>query len=149
FTGSSPQTTGPVNAVAPITASAVYYVVKAITDPSIPPNKGTFRDIEIIAPEGTVVNARHPAPTNAANGATSQRLVDVLLGALHQAVPDRVCAASTGSMNSVQIGGRRQSTGEYYVHPETYGGGYGATVAADGASGVQTHMTNTRNAPVE
>ena len=149
FTGSSPQTTGPVNAVAPITASAVYYVVKAITDPSIPPNQGTFRDVEIIAPEGTIVNARHPAPTNAANGATAQRLVDVLLGALHHAVPDRVCAASTGSMNSVQIGGRRAATGEYYVHPETYGGGYGATASADGASGVQTHMTNTRNAPVE
>lgn len=149
FAGSSPQTTGPVNAVAPITISAVYYVVKAITDPSIPPNHGTFRDVEILAPEGTIVNARHPAPTNAANGATAQRIVDVLLGALYQAMPDRVCAASTGSMNSVQIGGYRSSTKEYYVHPETYGGGYGATARADGASGVQTHMTNTRNAPVE
>lgn len=149
FAGSSPQVTGPVNAVRPITVSAVYYVVKAITDPSIPPNQGTFQRVEILAPEGTVVNARHPAPTNAANGATSQRIVDVLFGALYQAVPDRVCAAATGSMNSVQLAGFRPETREYFVHPETYGGGYGATSASDGASGVQTHMTNTRNAPVE
>jgi len=149
FSGSSPQVKGPVNAVIPITVSAVYYVVKAITDPTIPPNHGTFENIEIIAPEGTVTNARHPAATNAANGPTAQRMVDVLLGALYKAVPERVCAASTGSMNSVQLGGFRKATREYFVHPETYGGGYGATHAADGASGVQTHMTNTRNAPVE
>jgi len=149
FSDCSPQVRGPVNAVMPITASAVYYVVKAVTDPTIPPNHGTFQNVEIIAPEGTIANARHPAATNAANGPTAQRMVDVLLGALYKAVPQRVCAASTGSMNSVQLGGFRRSTREYFVHPETYGGGYGATHGADGASGVQTHMTNTRNAPVE
>jgi N-methylhydantoinase B len=149
FTGTSPQTQGPINAVRPITMAAVYYVVKAVTDPAIPPNAGTFRRIEVITPEGTVVNARFPAATNAANGATSQRLVDVLLGVMAQAVPLRVCAAATGSMNSIQIGGYNSATRSYYVHPETYGGGYGATHGADGSSGVQTHMTNTRNAPVE
>lgn len=149
FSDSSPQVRGPVNAVMPITASAVYYVVKAVTDPTIPPNHGTFANVEIVAPEGTIANARHPAATNAANGPTAQRMVDVLLGALYKAVPERVCAASTGSMNSVQLGGFRKATRDYFVHPETYGGGYGATHGADGASGVQTHMTNTRNAPVE
>jgi N-methylhydantoinase B len=149
FTGTSPQVRGPVNAVLPIAASAVYYVIKALTDPTMPPNEGTFRRISLVAPEGTVVNARFPAATNAANGATSQRLVDVLMGAMAKALPDRVCAAATGSMNSIQIGGYDRASGRYYVHPETYGGGYGAMAGGDGAGGVQTHMTNTRNAPVE
>ena len=149
FTGSSPQTRGPVNAVRPMTLACVYYVVKAITDPSIPPNAGTFRRLDVITPEGTVVNARFPAPTGQGNSITCQRIVDVLLGAMAQAVPDRVCAAGTGSMNGIHLSGFNTKTQTYYSHIETYGGGYGATSTQDGESGVHTHMTNTRNAPVE
>ncbi|MEM7127784.1 MAG: hydantoinase B/oxoprolinase family protein [Chloroflexota bacterium] len=149
FTGSSPQTRGPVNAVRPMTLSSVYYTVKAITDSTIPPNSGTFRRLDVFTPEGTVVNARFPAPTGQGNSITCQRIVDVLLGAFAQAVPDRVCAACTGSMNGMHIGGFDQETQQYFSHIETYGGGYGATGHGDGESGVHTHMTNTRNAPVE
>ena len=149
FSGSSPQTRGPVNAVRPMTLSSVYYAVKAITDSTIPPNAGTFRGLEVYTPEGTVVNARFPAPTGQGNSVTCQRIVDVLLGALAQAVPERVCAACTGSMNGIHIGGFDQANARYFSHVETYGGGYGATVDGDGESGVHTHMTNTRNAPVE
>ena len=149
FTGSSPQTRGPVNAVRPMTLSCVYYAVKAVTDSTIPPNEGTFRRLDVITPEGTVVNARFPAPTGQGNSITCQRIVDVLLGALAQAVPDRVCAACTGSMNGINIGGFDQETQKYFSHIETYGGGYGASAQRDGESGVHTHMTNTRNAPVE
>lgn len=149
FTGSSPQTQGPVNAVRPMTLSSVYYAVKAITDSTIPPNAGTFRCLDVFTPEGTVVNARFPAPTGQGNSVTCQRIVDVLLGALAQAVPDRVCAACTGSMNGMHIGGFDEENQRYFSHIETYGGGYGATGYGDGESGVHTHMTNTRNAPVE
>lgn len=149
FTGSSPQTQGPVNAVRPMTLACVYYVVKAITDPSIPPNVGTFRRLDVVTPEGTVVNARFPAATGQGNSVTCQRIVDVLLGAMAQALPDRVCAAGTGSMNGIHISGFDTDTRTYFSHIETYGGGYGATSTADGESGVHTHMTNTRNAPVE
>lgn len=149
FTGSSLQRQGPVNAVRPMTLACVYYVVKAITDPSIPPNVGTFRRLNVITPEGTVVNARFPAATGQGNSVTCQRIVDVLLGAMTQAVPDRVCAAGTGSMNGIQLSGFNTDMRTYFSHIETYGGGYGATSSGDGESGVHTHMTNTRNAPVE
>lgn len=149
FTGSSPQTKGPLNAVRPMTLSCVYYAVKAVTDPSIPPNHGSFRDLNVITPPGTVVNAQFPAATGQGNSITCQRMVDVLLGALAQAVPDRVCAAGTGSMNAIHLGGFDRSRGTYYSHVETYGGGYGASQEGDGESGIHTHMTNTQNAPVE
>ncbi len=149
FTGTSAQSRGPLNAVLPMTLACVYYVVKAITDQTIPPNEGTYRRIHVQAEEGSLLNARLPAATGYGNATTVQRVVDVLLGALSKAVPERVCAASTGSMNSLHLGGLYPGTTTYYSHIETYGGGYGATLTADGASGVHTHMTNTRNAPVE
>ncbi|HXX39878.1 MAG TPA: hydantoinase B/oxoprolinase family protein [bacterium] len=149
FTGTSPQAVGPINAVRPMTLACVYYVIKAITDPSIPPNVGTFRRIDVVTPEGTIVNARFPAPTGFANGITCQRLADVMLGALAQAVPERVCAAATGAMNGLQLGGFDAKRRTYFSHVESYGGGYGAAYDQDGTSGVHTHMTNTRNAPVE
>ena len=98
---------------------------------------------------GTVVNAEFPAPTGQGNSITCQRIVDVLLGALAQALPDRVCAACTGSMNGIHIGGFDRTEQRYFSHIETYGGGYGGSAQGDGESGVHTHMTNTRNAPVE
>jgi len=149
FTGTAPQSRGPLNAVRPMTLACVYYVVKALTDPSIPPNEGTYRRIEAVTPPGTLVNAVFPAATGYGNSVTCQRIVDVLLGALAQAVPDRVCAAATGSMNALHLGGVHPETGAYFSHIETYGGGYGGCARGDGESGVHTHMTNTRNAPIE
>ena len=149
FTGTSPQTEGPLNAVKPMTLSCIYYVLRAVTDPTIPPNTGTFRNIEIIAPEGSLVNAHFPAATGSGNSITCQRIVDTLLGALAKAVPDKIGAAATGSMNGVQMGGYNPETHSYFTHGETYGGGYGGSKQFDGTSGVNSHMTNTRNAPVE
>lgn len=149
FTGTDPQCRGPLNAVRPMTLACAYYAVKAITDPSIPPNEGTFRRVDVTAPEGSLVNAVFPAATGQGNATTCQRIVDTLLGALAQAVPDRVCAAATGSMNGMHVAGLYPGTRTYYSHIETYGGGYGGAAAGDGESGVHTHMTNTRNAPVE
>jgi len=149
FTGSAPQCRGPLNAVRPMTLACVYYVIKSLTDPSIPPNEGTYRRIDVVTPPRTIVNASFPAATGFANATTCQRIVDVLLGAFAQAVPDRVCAAATGSMNELHIGGFDSDTQTYFSHIETYGGGYGGYARGDGESGVHTHMTNTRNAPVE
>jgi N-methylhydantoinase B len=149
FTGTARQARGPVNAVRPMTLACIYYAVKALTDPSIPPNEGTYRRIDAVTPPGTLVNAVFPAATGFGNSITCQRIVDVLLGAFAQALPDRVCAAATGSMNALHLGGIHPETGAYYSHIETYGGGYGGCARGDGESGVHTHMTNTRNAPVE
>jgi N-methylhydantoinase B len=149
FTGSSPQTRGPLNAVRPMTLSCVYYAFKTITDPSLPLNEGTFRQIEVITPAKTIINASFPSPTNGANGITCQRIVDVLLGALGQAAPEKICAACAGAMSGVQLGVFDSKLNMYYAYGESYGGGYGATYNQDGTSGIQTHMTNTRNAPIE
>jgi N-methylhydantoinase B len=103
----------------------------------------------VITPEGSLVNAVFPAATGSGNSITCQRLVDVLLGALAKAVPEKVCAAATGSMNGIQIGCFNPATNSYFVNGETVGGGYGGIFDQDGTSGVNTHMTNTRNTPVE
>ncbi len=149
FTGSSPAVKGSVNSVYGITSACVYYVVKALTDPTIPSNEGTYRPIEIDAPENSVVNARFPSAMGLANTITSQRIVDVLLGAFYQAIPERVCAACTGAMTPCGFGGMNPRTKRYFSYVETYGGGYGAAINQDGISGVHTHMTNSRNAPTE
>jgi N-methylhydantoinase B len=103
----------------------------------------------VLAEEGSLVNASFPAALCNANILTDQRIVDVLLGAMFQAVPEKVCAACSGEMNLVNIGGINPRTGEYFNYVETYGGGQGALYCQDGMDGVQTHLTNTRNAPVE
>ncbi|XID93822.1 hydantoinase B/oxoprolinase family protein [Paenibacillaceae bacterium WGS1546] len=149
FTGTSPQTRGPLNCVRPMALACIYYVIRAVTDPSIPPNAGTFRRIEVITPEGSLVNARFPAATGSGNSVACQRIVDTLLGAMAQVLPSRVPAAATGSMNGVQMGGFNPERQAYFTYGETYGGGYGGMIDQDGTSGVNTHMTNTRNAPVE
>jgi len=149
FSGTSEQTEGPLNAVRPLTLSCVYFVTKAVIDPGLPTNDGAYRPINVHTPEGTVVNANFPAPTGIANAITSQRIVDALLGAFREIVPEQVMTASAGTMNGVTIGGEKPESGEFYSYVETYGGGQGAMHDLDGMDGVHTNMTNTRNAPVE
>jgi N-methylhydantoinase B len=149
FAGSSPQTRGPVNAVEPVTRAATAYAVRCVLGGDFPANDGAFRPIEVAAPPGSVVNARPPAAVSAGNVETSQRIVDAVLGAFARAVPDRVPAASSGTMNNLLIGGLDPRTGRPFAYYETLGGGHGAGPGWDGASAMQAHMTNTRNTPVE
>jgi N-methylhydantoinase B len=149
WSGSSPQVAGPVNAVYAVTASATYYAARVLTDPGIPPNAGCYRPIEIIAPRGSVVNAVFPAAVVGGNLETSQRMVDVILGAFSQIAPERTIAACQGTMNNVAIGGIDPRSGRPYTLYETIGGGFGARPARDGVDGVHSHMTNTLNTPVE
>jgi N-methylhydantoinase B len=147
FTGSAPQQPGSINAVLPITMSAVYYVFRCLLTLDIPNNEGCLYAINIAAPEGTVVNAIHPAAVAGGNVETSQRIVDVLLGALSKGLPDLIPAASQGTMNNITIGGINE--GRPFTYYETIGGGMGAYKGGDGPSGVHSHMTNTLNTPVE
>lgn len=152
FSGSAPQQKGSINAVYAITLSAVYYVFRCLIALDVPNNAGCLIPIEVIAPEGTVVNAQHPAPVAGGNVETSQRIVDVLLGALAKAVPERIPAASQGTMNNITIGGMGAGDSPQrgsFAYYETIGGGMGALPDRDGASAVHSHMTNTLNTPVE
>ena len=149
FTGTSPSVAGPVNAVYAVTASATYFTIRALTDPDIPPNAGCYRPIEIVATQGSVVNADPPAPVVGGNLETSQRIVDVILGAFSKLCPERVVAACQGTMNNITIGGINPRTGKPYTLYETIGGGFGARPNKDGVDGVHSHMTNTLNTPVE
>ncbi|QLD87699.1 hydantoinase B/oxoprolinase family protein [Natronomonas salina] len=148
FDGTAPQTEGPINAVAAVTASATYYAVRAVTDPDIPPNAGCYRPIEIDAPSGTVVNPDPPAAVVGGNLETSQRVTDVVLGAFAQAVPERAVAGCQGTMNNVTFGGADES-GEPFAFYETQAGGFGAHAAGDGMDAVHVHMSNTLNTPAE
>ncbi len=149
FTGSDAQVRGSVNANSAITLSAVMYVFRSIIPGEVPCNAGLMRPIRVIAPEGTVVNAKTPAAVAGGNVETSQRITDVLLGALAQAIPARIPAASSGTMNNLSLGGVDPGTGKPFAYYETIGGGMGASPERDGLDGVHTHMTNTRNTPVE
>ncbi len=149
FTGSAPESAGPMNATEAVTRSACYYVVRCLVDEDIPMNDGAFNCIEVIAPERTVVNARPYRAVSAGNVETSQRITDVLLGALAQAFPDRIPAASQGTMNNLMIGGLDPVRGGQFAYYETICGGAGASAVGAGASAVHTHMTNTRNTPIE
>lgn len=149
FTGSAPQTPGPLNCVEAVTLSAVAYVFRCLTDPGVPANAGAFRAFQVIAPQGTIVNAQLPGAVAGGNVETSQRIVDVVLGALAKAVPGKIPAASCGSMNNVVIGGHDPRRDQPFTYYETQGGGMGAHADGDGLSAVQTHMTNTKNTPVE
>jgi N-methylhydantoinase B len=147
FTGTAPQTRGPVNANYAVTRSAVLYVFRALAAEPIPPNDGMARPLEIVAPPGSVVNAGFPAAVAGGNVETSQRIVDVLLRALARAVPERIPAASCGSMNNVALGG--SAAGRAFAYYETLAGGAGASALGPGAAAVHTHMTNTMNTPIE
>ncbi|MDH4197984.1 MAG: hydantoinase B/oxoprolinase family protein, partial [Candidatus Aminicenantes bacterium] len=149
FSGSSPQVEGSVNANFAITCSAVLYVFRSLVEDDIPFNTGLLRPLKIIAPEGLIVNARFPAACAGGNVETSQRIVDVVLGALAKAVPERIPAASQGTMNNVAFGGCDPARGRAFAYYETIGGGMGASALGDGLSGVHTHMTNSLNTPVE
>ena len=149
FSGSSKQVQGPLNAVYSVTLSAVYYVVRCVTDPSIPANAGCFKPIQVKAPPGTIVNAEPPAPVAGGNVETSTRIVDVTLKAFSNIIPERVCAACQGTMNNVTIGGVDPRTGKYFTYYETIAGGFGARYNKDGVDGIHSHMTNTLNTPVE
>lgn len=149
FAGSDPQTRGSVNANYAITLSASMYVFRCIIPGDVPYNAGLLRPIRLLVPEGSVVNARWPAAVAGGNVETSQRITDVLLGALAKALPRRIPAASSGTMNNVTFGGNHPATGRPFAYYETIGGGMGASPERDGLSGVHTHMTNTQNTPVE
>ncbi len=149
FTGSDPQVEGSVNAVAAITYSACFYVFRCLLAEDVPAAAGLMRPIQVIAPEGTIVNARPPAAVAGGNVETSQRIVDVVLRALAQAIPDRIPAAASGTMNNLTIGGVDPRTGEPFAYYETVAGGMGARPGKSGVSGVHTHMTNSLNTPAE
>jgi len=149
FTGSSPQCRGGVNAVMAITTSAVFYVFRCLLREDVPACAGLLEPVEVIAPEGSVLNAQPPAAVAAANVETSQRVVDVLLRALARALPHRIPAASSGTMNNLSFGGIDPRTGAPFAYYETIAGGMGARPTADGLSGIHTHMTNSLNTPVE
>jgi len=149
FTGSDPQVQGSVNAVEAITYSACSYVFRCLLAEDVPATAGLMRPIEVIAPEGTVVNARPPAAVAGGNVETSQRIVDVLLRALAQAIPERIPAAASGTMNNLTIGGVDPRTNEPFAYYETIAGGMGARPSKPGVSGVHTHMTNSLNTPAE
>ena len=149
FTGSASQQKGSINAVYAITLSAVYYVFRSLVGMDVPNNSGCLIPIQIIAPPGTVVNALHPSPVAGGNVETSQRIVDVLLGALSKACPDQIPAASQGTMNNVTIGGWDILRNIPFTYYETIGGGMGARPWADGPSAIHSHMTNTLNTPIE
>lgn len=149
FSGSAPQQAGSINAVYAITLSAVYYVFRCLIGLDAPNNSGCLAPVKVIAPLGSIVNARHPAPVAAGNVETSQRIVDVLLGALARALPDEIPAASQGSMNNLTIGGWDSERGKAFTYYETIGGGMGASPKGAGPSAVHSHMTNTLNTPIE
>ncbi len=143
FSGTDPQVEGNVNAPFAVTLSATYYVLRCLTDPEAPPNAGCYAPFRVTAPEGSLVHPRAPAAVAAGNVETSQRIVDTLFLALSTAFPDLVPAQSQGTMNNLLIGG------DGFAYYETIAGGEGALPYRAGMAGVHTHMTNTRNTPIE
>ena len=148
FTGSDPQTSGGVNANLAITLSATLYCFRCLVEQDVLYNDGIRRAVTVIAPAGSVVNARYPSAVAGGNVECSQRITDVVLGALAQALPDRIPAASQGTMNNVTFGGTN-AQGQPFAYYETAGGGMGGRNGLAGLSGVHTHMSNTRNTPIE
>ncbi|QCS41070.1 hydantoinase B/oxoprolinase family protein [Natrinema versiforme] len=145
FAGTAPQVAGNLNAPIAVATSAVYFVVRCITDPEIPPNHGCYDPVSVSAPEGSLLNPNPPAAVVGGNVETSQRVTDVVFTALARAAPDRVPAQGQGTMNNLTIGGRDSS----FTYYETIGGGFGARADRDGMDGVQVGMTNTLNTPIE
>jgi len=148
FAGTGTQVPGDINVVYLALVATVYYALKALLDPGIPANGGFYRAIRVEAPAGSIVNARPPAPV-AWRTQTCQRIADVIFGALAPALPDKVIAATNGANSAWVFSGVDPRTGQYYVYLETIGGGSGARALKDGLDGVQVHITNTSNRPVE
>jgi len=149
FTGTDRQVPGSLNAVYAITWSAVFYVLRCLLPPEAIVTAGLMRPVRVVAPRGTVVNADPPAAVAGGNVETSQRIVDVLMRVLAQVLPDRIPAASSGTMNNLTIGGTDPRTGKPFTYYETIAGGLGASPSSSGASGHHAHMTNSLNTPVE
>jgi len=149
FSASADQVPGPLNAVRAITLSAVSYALRCLAPEEMPDNAGVMAPVTVITRPGSIVDAQPPAAVAGGNVETSQRIVDVVFGALAQALPARIPAASGGSMNNVSAGGLDPATGRQYAYYETLAGGAGAGPRGDGAAAVHTHMTNTLNTPVE
>jgi N-methylhydantoinase B len=148
FTGSAPQIAANINAVPAIVKSAAWYCVRLLAQDDVPVNHGCFAPVTVTVPAHSLLNPDFPAAVVAGNTETSQRIVDVVLGALAKTLPNRIPAASQGTMNNVTFGGAL-ITGEPFVYYETIGGGHGAGPNGNGLSGRHAHMTNTRNTPVE
>jgi N-methylhydantoinase B/oxoprolinase/acetone carboxylase alpha subunit len=149
FTGTDPQVEGSVNANYAITLSACLYAFRCLVKEDVLYNAGVARPLRVVAPLGSIVNATRPAAVAGGNVETSQRITDVVLGALGQALPDGLPAASQGTMNNVTLGGVDPRTGARFAYYETLGGGMGGRRGLPGLSGVHTHMSNTRNTPIE
>lgn len=148
FTGSAPQVKGNINISWSGLQATVAYTLKCLIDPNVPSNEGFYRPIHIVAPEGTITNAAFPA-ASAGRAQACQRVVDVIIGALAPAIPERAVAAANGSNTTAVFYGKNPQTREYYVYLETYGGGSGGRAFKDGKDGVQVHITNTSNLPIE
>ena len=149
FTGSDPQVTGSVNANYAITLSACLYAFRCLIQDPVLYNSGLARAIEVIAPAGSIVNALRPSAVAGGNVETSQRITDVIFGALAKAIPGQIPAASQGTMNNITLGGTDPRTGARFAYYETIAGGMGGRRGLAGLSGIHTHMSNTRNTPVE
>lgn len=149
FSGTDRQAEGSVNAVRGVTVSAVHYVVRALAGRDLPSSGGCMEPVEVVTEPGTLVDARAPAAVAGGNVETSQRIVDVVLGALAAACPDRIPAASQGTMNNVAAGGVRPGTDRRWTYYETVAGGAGGGPDGPGTDAVHSHMTNTLNTPVE
>ncbi len=147
FSGTAEQTPGNVNCPLSVAAAGVYYLFRSLMPPQTPAAAGSFRAIDITAPQGSLLNANRPAAVAAGNVETSTRVVDVVMGALAQAIPQRMAAASHGSMNNLAMGG--EWNGGHWDYYETIGGGMGGHAQGEGLSARQTHMTNTLNTPIE
>lgn len=148
FAGTSPQVAGNINVTLNATQASVAYCLKALLDPEIPNNQGVLAVCEIDCPHGTLLNCAPPAPV-AARANTSQRIIDVVIGALADALPDAVVGAANGANTTAVFSGRDPATGREYLYLETLGGGFGGRNDRDGKDGVQVHITNTSNLPVE
>ena len=149
YSASDPQARGIMNCTFGVTASATYNGIFHATDKEIPHNSGAYRPIKIIAPAGTIVNVKHPGPSVGGNTETHPRIVDIVLGALSQAVPERVAAAEGGTSCNFLFGGRHPETGQYYVVYNFEGCGWGASHYKDGNNAVVVPNGNCRNTPVE
>jgi N-methylhydantoinase B len=149
FSGTAPQAPSSINAVFAVTWAAVFYVFRCLLPPGAIATAGLMRPVRVVAPERSIVNAAPPAAVAGGNVETSQRIVDVLLRALAQALPERVPAASSGTMNNLTIGGVDPRNGQPYTYYETIAGGLGASLKSPGASGHHAHMTNSLNTPIE
>jgi N-methylhydantoinase B len=149
FTGSDAQVRGSINANFAITMSAVYYCVRTLAKDPFPFNHGCLVPVHIVAEAGSVVNCEFPSAVAGGNVETSQRIVDVVLGAFQRAVPDQVAAACSGSMNNVTVGGFDPRRREHYTYYETIAGGTGGRPGLPGMHATHSHMTNTLNTPIE